>query len=222
MAVIFVRTMIIFLALLLTLRLLGKRQLGQLELSEFILAAVVADLAALPLQDLGIPLINGLLPIALLFCCELLISGAAMKSPRLRCALYGRPSLLIVKGKLRQKELVKDRLAPEELMQELRRQGVTDISQVQYAVLENSGQLSLILFPEHRSATAGQLGLKAEEEGYPSLVISRGRILDENLSLLGFDRSWLAKQLNGLSPDDVFLMVADSLGRVYLSKKEGK
>ena len=95
MAIIMIRTVIVYFSLLLTMRLLGKRQLGEMELSEFVLAALIADLASLPLQDLGIPMINGLVPIITLFCCELLITGACMKNIRLRTAFYGKPSLLL-------------------------------------------------------------------------------------------------------------------------------
>ena len=121
MAIVLVRTLVIYFALLITMRLLGKRQLGEMELSEFVLAALIADLAAHPLQDIGIPLINGLVPILTLFCCEVLISGATLKSVRLRSLFFGRPSVLILRGKVIQRELNKNRFSLDELMQELRR-----------------------------------------------------------------------------------------------------
>ena len=139
MAIIFVRTLIIYFSLLLIMRLLGKRQLGEMELSEFVVAALIADLASHPLQDIGIPMINGLVPIVTLFCCEVLISGLAMKNIRLRALLFGKPSMLVEKGKIRQKEMKKNRFTTDELMEELRNQGYLDIRAVEYAVWRPTG-----------------------------------------------------------------------------------
>ena len=147
MAIIFIRTLIIYFALVLIMRLLGKRQLGEMELSEFVVAALIADLASHPLQDIGIPMINGLVPIVTLFCCEVLISGLAMKNIRLRALLFGKPSMLVEKGKIRQKEMKKNRFTTDELMEELRNQGYLDIGSVEYAVLETDGRLSVIPYP---------------------------------------------------------------------------
>ena len=223
MAIVLVRTLIIYFALLLALRLLGKRQLGEMELSEFVVAALIADLAAHPLQDMGIPLINGLIPILVLFCCEVLIAGLSMKSIRLRSLIFGKPSLLIVKGRILQGEMTRNRFTLDELMQELRAQAVTDLNSVEYAVLETNGKLSLILSPGERPATASQLKLQTEDQGYPSIVISDGRVLEANLRHLGLDRAWLDRQLRthgASSPRQVFLMTASSTGAVYYAAKE--
>ena len=225
MAIVLVRTLIIYFSLLLILRLLGKRQLGEMELSEFVVAALIADLAAHPLQDMGIPLLNGLIPILVLFCCELLIAGCSMKSIRLRALIFGKPSLLIVRGRILQREMRKNRFTPDELMQELRTQAVTDLSQIEYAVLETSGKLNVILFPGERPVTAAQLGVDPGEGGYPSIVISDGRVLEANLRHLGFDRRWLERQLQArgaASPRQVFLMTATRGGQVYYAPKEAR
>ncbi len=225
MAIIIIRTVIVYFSLLVTMRLLGKRQLGEMELSEFILAALIADLASLPLQDLGIPMINGLVPIMVLFCCELLIAGLSMKNVRLRAFFSGKPSLLIVRGKICQGEMHRNRFTPDELMQELRNQGILDISSVEYAVLETDGKLNVVPFAAQRPATAEQLGINVPDESYPFIVINNGRVLQGNLKHLGLDMNWLNKQLsqNGLSsPDQVFLMTADKMGRIYLAEREVK
>ncbi len=224
MAIVFVRTLILYLALMLALRLLGKRQLGEMELSEFVVAALIADLAAHPLQDMGIPLINGLVPILALFCCEVLVAGLSMKSIRLRGLIFGRPSLLIVKGRILQKEMLQNRFTLDELMQELRAQGVRDPKSVAYGILETNGKLSLLLSPAERPATAGQLGLQTKEAGYPSIVISDGRVLEANLRHLGKDRAWLDRELRSRgasSPRQVFLMTASEAGIQYYAEKEG-
>ena len=116
MAIVLIRTLIIYLTLLITMRLLGKRQMGEMELTEFVLASLIADLAAHPLQDIGIPLINGLVPVLTLFCCEVLIAGLSMKSVRLRALLFGKPSILIERGRILQQEMHKNRFTLEELM----------------------------------------------------------------------------------------------------------
>ena len=223
MAIVLVRTLIIYFSLLLVLRLLGKRQLGEMELSEFVVAALIADLAAHPLQDMGIPLLNGLIPILVLFCCEVLIAGLSLKSIRLRSLVFGKPSLLIVHGKILQKEMYKNRFTLDELLQELRAKGITDLNTVDYGVLETNGRLSLILSPAERAVTPGQMGLICQAEGYPSIVISDGRVLEANLRHLGLDRAWLEKQLRARgvsSPRQVFLMTADESGTVYYAAKE--
>ena len=146
-----------------------------------------------------------------------------MKSIRLRGLIFGRPSLLIVRGKILQKELLKNRFNLDELMQELRAQGVSDLNSVAYGILETNGKLSLLLSPAERPATAGQLQLQTQEEGYPSIVISDGRVLEANLKHLGFDRRWLDRQLKARgadSPKQVFLMTATPSGQVYYAAKE--
>ena len=225
MAIVLVRTLIIYFSLLLAMRLLGKRQLGEMELSEFVVAALIADLASHPLQDMGIPLINGLIPILVLFCCEVLIAGLSLKSIRLRSLIFGRPSLLIVKGKILQQEMYRNRFTLDELMQELRAQAVTDLNSVEYGVLETTGKLSLILSPAERPATAAQLKLQAEDSGYPSIVISDGRVLEATLQHLGLDRAWLDRELRSrgaASPRQVFLLTVSDTGAVYYAAKEGR
>lgn len=223
MAIVLIRTVIIYLTLLITMRLLGKRQLGEMELSEFVVAALSADLAAHPLQDIGIPLLNGIVPVLTLFCFEVLIAYLSMRSIKFRSLLFGRPSLIIQRGKILQQEMNSNRFTPEELMQELRSQGFYDISRVQYAVLETNGTLSVMPCPEDKSATAGMLGLESDEGDYPSIVINKGRILDNNLRWLGFDRKWLEKTLkaeNTACAENIFLMLADRQGKVYISEME--
>ena len=224
MAIIFSRTLIVYFALLVTMRLLGKRQLGEMELSEFVLAALIADLASHPLQDLGIPMINGLAPVLTLFCCEILISWLSMKSIRLRSILFGKPSILIRRGKIDQKEMDKNRFTSDELMQNLRNLGCLDISRIEYAVLETDGQLNVIKYPSEQPVTAGQMNIASSDTGYPLTVISSGRIIEENLKFLGRDQGWLRQELEqrGIeSVKDVYLMLLSEGGQIYLAQKEG-
>lgn len=205
------------------MRLLGKRQLGEMELSEFVLAALIADLAAHPLQDIGIPLINGLVPILTLFCCEVLIAGATLKSVRLRSLFFGRPSVLILRGKVIQRELRKNRFSLDELMQELRNQGVLDISKIEYGILETDGRLNVILYASESPVTPAMLNIETSRDAYPAIIINDGHVMETNLRHLGRDMNWLTKQLNerGVhSPSDVFLMTLNKSGQIYYAAKE--
>ena len=225
MAIVLVRTLVIYFALLITMRLLGKRQLGEMELSEFVLAALIADLAAHPLQDIGIPLINGLVPILTLFCCEVLIAGATLNSVRLRSLFFGRPSVLVLRGKVIQRELRKNRFSLDELMQELRNQGVLDISKIEYGILETDGRLNVILYASESPVTPAMLNIETSRDAYPAIIINDGHVMETNLCHLGRDMNWLTKQLNerGLkSPADVFLMTLNKSGQIYFAAMESE
>lgn len=225
MAIVICRTLIIYFALLITMRILGKRQLGELELSEFVLGALIADLASHPLQDMGIPLINGLVPIITLFCCEVLIAGLTMKSIRLRTVFFGKPSVLIARGQIVQREMRRNRFTLDELMQELRSQGRSDIRKIEYAILETDGKLNVIPYPSEAPVTAAQLGLPAPDIGLSTIVISDGRILDANLRHLGLDQNWLADRLRENGAEDaaqVFIMTVNGAGQIYFARKEQK
>lgn len=222
--IIFIRTLIVYTALLVFLRLLGKRQLGEMELSEFIVASLIADLAANPLQDIGMPLLNGLIPIVTLFCCELLISALTLRSIRLRAFLFGKPSLLIDHGKIVQKEMGRNRFTLDELMQELRSLGVRDIAAVEYAFLETNGKLSVLQYASQSPPSADDLHLSVVNCGFPRILISDGRLIRENLQKSGYEEKWLMKQIKpyGGNIADIFLMTVDDASRVYCVQKEKK
>ena len=223
MAIIFVRTVILYFAILISMRIMGKRQLGEMEISEFIVAALIADLAATPLQDIGIPLLNGLVPIIIMFCFEIIIAGLNMRSIKLRKLTYGRPEIIIRNGRIIREAMQKNRFTLDELMQELRAQGLTDTAQVEYAVLETNGQLSIILKSGDQPATASQMGVVGDDVSYAHIIINEGRILDNNLELLGRDRRWLSNELkrqNLRSADEVYILTLSENGSVFCQAKE--
>ena len=225
MAVIFLRTLIVFIVVLTFMRLLGKRQLGQLELSELVTAVLISDMAAHPLQDIGIPMLNGLIPALTLFCCEILISGAAMKSVRCRAFLFGKPSILVENGRINQREMRRARVTLDELYEELRKKDITDLATIKYAILETGGSLNTILYPSETPPSAGMLGLQPEENGLPMLLINDGRLLSRNLHLRGKDEKWLTNELHkrGIeSPRQVYLMTLDEKDHIYFSPKEAE
>lgn len=225
MAIVIIRTTIIFTSLLLCMRIMGKRQLGELELSELVVSVLAADLASLPLQDVGIPLINGLTAILTLFCLELILSGLTLRFGRLRSALFGKPCFLMENGKINQREMVKNRFSADELLEELRCRGVTDLTEVEYAVLETDGTLNVILTPSARPVTAGQLHLPESDSGYPYVLISDGRIMSDNLRKLGKEDKWLRHECRSRGvndPGEVFLMTATPSGTIYFAPGEEK
>lgn len=223
MAIIMLRTLIIYLALLLSMRMMGKRQIGELEISELVTAVLIADFAAIPLQDIGIPFINGFIPLVLLLCFEILVTGAFTKSVRFRRLLCGTPSVLVHRGTIDQVQMRKNRFTLDELYEELRQQGVTDISTIEYAILETSGALNVILFPSEQPPTCAQLGIETPSACYPTIVVNEGRVLSDNLTLLGLDDAWLRQQLKSRkikSVKDVYLFSVDELGNTYLAMRE--
>lgn len=223
MVIAFVRTIILYLLIIVGVRLQGKRQVGELEPSELVLALIIADLAAVPMQDFGIPLLSGIIPILTLLCLTLLISMLSMKSVRFRALICGRPSIIVENGKLHQQEMSKNRFTVDELMEELRMKGITDISTVKYAILETNGQISVLPFSNQTPLRAKDMNIPVDEGGLPLVIVNDGRILDHNLKTRGYDHVWLEKQLKlhgAKKAEDIYLLTADEMGRVYCALKE--
>lgn len=223
MAIIFIRTVILYFSILIAMRIMGKRQLGEMEISEFIVAALIADLAATPLQDIGIPLLNGIIPIITLFSLEILIAGLTLKNTKLRKLAYGNPEIIIKNGKIDEEKMHENRFTLDELMQELRVHGLSDTTKIQYAVLETNGQLNIILMPSEQTVSAAQMCINTKPIGYSHIIINDGRVLDNNLALLGRDRAWLNAELerqNIASSNDVYFLTLSETGDVFCQKKE--
>jgi len=223
MGVSFVRTIIIFLSLVVSLRIMGKRQLGELEPLELVVAILISNLASQPLADVGTPLVYGLVPIFTLLACQLLISRLTVKSIRFRRLICGTPSILIERGKLVEREMRRNRISVDELMAELRRSQVTDPSKVRRAILETDGSLSVTMFTAEAPVTPAQMGVTVQDPGCPITVICDGRLMSENLRLTGRDERWLKKELSrrGIaSVSDVYLLNVDDLGEIYITPKE--
>lgn len=222
MTIILIRTLVIFASIIIIMRLLGKRQLRELELSELVVSVILADLAATPLQDTSIPLLNGILPIVTLFVCELIISGGILTSVRFRTLMCGKPEFLILNGRVLEKEMKKARFSLDELLEELRSKEILDISTVKYAILETDGNLSTILFPENQTATVKDLSLVPSPADYPLIIIEDGVLLEKNLDYIGKKRRWLDSYLSKNKCDsykDVFAMVYYSDNNIYFEKK---
>ena len=175
------------------------------------------------MQDFGIPLLTGVIPILALLAMTMILSVMTMKSIRFRALLCGRPSVVIRRGEIDQGEMRRNRLTVDELLEELRSQGYTGPQKVEYAILETNGQLSVLPWAAEKPPTLEQLGLEAQESGLPLVLISDGRLLERNLRVRGYDGHWLDKQLEqrGLkSWEEVFLMTVDEQGQIYLAPRE--
>lgn len=223
MIVIIVRTIIVFTVLVVAMRFMGKRQLGELELSELVVAVLISNFAAHPLQDIAIPIMNGLIPAVVLLCCELIMSGIAMRSKKARVLMYGKPSILIAEGAIDQNEMRSNRFTLDELHEELRKQGIMDISKVKYAILETDGTLNVVPFPAETPVTPSQLGMDVDDPGKPVIVINDGRVMSDNLLKNGKNEGWLKKELkqrNIKNAKDVYLMSIDDMGQIYFAEKQ--
>ena len=221
----FFRTLVLYMVLITGLRLTGKRQIGELEPNELVLTMLLSDLAAVPMQDFGIPLINGVLPIVTILCLSVLMSLLSLRSVRFRSLVCGEPTVIIRHGEWQQKAMQRNRLTVDELMEELRCQGVTDLTAVKYAVLETSGQLSVLLYPKDQPLTPQQAGVTVADELFlPRVIINDGRLLRHNLRAAGYEEKWLLGQLKkagAREAREVFLLTVDEAGSVVCILKEG-
>jgi uncharacterized membrane protein YcaP (DUF421 family) len=205
------------------MRLMGKRQLGELELSELAVAVLISDMAAHPLQDIGIPMLNGIIPIIVLLSCEILISFLSLKSEKIRTVLFGKPCVIIKNGSICQKEMRKNRFSLDELSEQLRRKDVTDISSVRCAILETDGTLNVILNASAQPLSAGAAGITRQEHGIPLGLICDGRLQKANLAKAGKSAAWLSGELDKRNISriaDVYYMTVDECGDIYISVKE--
>ena len=220
----FTRTLILYFLIMLGLRLMGKRQIAELEPSELVLTMMISDLAAVPMQDFGIPLLAGVIPIVMLLALSMLLSQLSLYNLRFRELTCGTPTVLIRNGILQQAAMRKNRYTLDELLEELREQGIASVADVKYAVLENSGQLSVLPWTRCKPPTAQALGLELEDDvTLPAVLINDGRVLRRQLTACGRDERWLQKTLQqeGLtSPRQVFLLTLDEQGKTVCVKKE--
>jgi len=216
------RTAVMFVIMLITMRILGKRQLGQLELNELVVAIMLSELAVSPITNPNHRLLYGIIPVAVLLVGELFIAFLCMKSTRIRALVVGKPSTIVKNGQIVQTEMRKNRLNLSELTEKLRAQGHTDLSTIKYVLLEVNGTLSVLPFAAHKPATYEAHQLQAEDNGLPVMVIGDGRVMEKNLTSIGLDRRWLEKELQnrGLTdPTQVFLLTVDENRNIYFAAK---
>ncbi len=222
MITIFVRTVLIYLLLLLTMRLMGKRQLGELEISDLVTTLMLSEIAVLPITNQDIPLTYAIVPILTLMCLEVFLSTAMLHLPFCKRLLTTKPILLIHKGTVQRDQLRKTRISMEELLSELRQQSITDPEQVEYAILEQNGKISIIPKAAHRQPTVAESGLTAKETGIMHLLVSDGKIAFYNLKEYGKTESWLRDLLckHQTVPENLFYFLIDDAGTVRFETKQ--
>ena len=218
----YIRTIVLYLVLIAVIRLMGKRQIGEMEPAEFVVALLVADLASIPMQDGGIPLYSGLIPMVTVLGIELILSAACLRSVRLRRLLCGKPVILIDNGKILGENLKRTRITLDELSELLRQKDVLQVETVQYAILETNGNLSVFLYPKYQPACAGEAGIQAKPQYLPYTIIADGKLYPDNLVLSGRDRKWLRDVLvrENCRVEEVFLLTVDQKDHIFCLKKE--
>ena len=220
-----IRTVILYILIIAGVRLMGKRQVGELEPSELVLSLLIADLASVPMQDLNIPLLHGLVPILTLIAAEIFLSVLSMRSQKLRRLLSGRPVQIIRNGVPDQQALRKVRMTLDDVFETLRLKDVFDLRSIQFAQVETNGQVSLLLFPGAQAVTLDTLGKAPKSSPPMELIVSDGVLCRENLQAIGRDEAWLDSILKAnllSSLKQVFLLCADRSGNILLFRKEGK
>lgn len=218
----YIRTLILYAALIIVVRLMGKRQIGEMEPSEFVVAMLIADLASVPMQDAGIPLLSGLVPILTVLALELILSSLSFRFVKFRRILCGKPVILMENGKILYRNLQKTRVSVNELVEHLRENGTVDLSTVKFAVLETNGKISALLCPKYEPPTARDMHVKVQELELPVTIICDGKWHEENLQISGRTKSWVSSQLQmkQCCLKDVLLFTVTPTGKTYLARKE--
>ena len=219
---ILLRTILFYAVLIIQIRLMGKRQLSQMEPTEFVVTILIANLASIPLEEPQHSIWSGLLPMAIILIAERFLSWISLKDIRIRRLLCGKPVILIENGHLLRSNLKRTRITLDELSGKLREQGILEIETVQYAILETNGSLTAFPYPAFQPAIAKDAGIEASRQELPYTVISDGQILSENLSLLGRDLHWLQSVLsaNRCAPADVLLLTVTHRGKTHLIRRD--
>ena len=218
----FIRAMILYVLLVAVIRMMGKRQVGQMEPSEFVVTMMVADFASIPLAEASVPLYTGVVPILTVLGMELVLSGLAMWSVGFRRFVCGKPVILIENGRILQDNLRRTRVTMDELTGHLREKDVLDLHSVQYAILETNGNLSVFPYAKDAPASAQAAGISVQEQFLPVTVICDGKLEKKNLQLTGRDERWLEKELKKqkATVEQTWLLTVDKAGTVFFCRKE--
>jgi len=214
---IFVRVIIIYILVLIVMRLMGKREIGQLQPFELVVAIMIADLASIPMSDSGIPISNGIVPILGLLVMHIFISIINMKSMKVREFLCGKPRILIYRGKIDENALKKERFTLNELQERLRGSNIINIGDVEYAILETNGQITVIQKPDKRTVIPKDLNIMPDYEGLPYDLVVDGQVMVQNLKLLGKDYEWLKKEVAKfkMKPEEALIVTIDGDNKFF-------
>ena len=222
MAFIVIRSFILYFVVIIAVRIMGKRQIGELQPSELVVTILISELASMPMQDPNQPILAGIIPILTLAATEILLSLITLKSVKSRSIIYGKPIIMIHNGSIDQYEMGKARISTDDLMEAMRISGVLNIEDVDYAILETNGRVSIIPKAEKQPLTPGDAGKQVAPNDMPKIIISDGHIISSNIPD-GVSDEWLntlIKTQGVKSHKDIFLLTRDSRGKTYIVKKE--
>lgn len=222
MFTVIIRTLILYILVFFMMRLTGKRQIGQLQPYEVTVAIMVSALAAIPMEDVSIPLINSIIPILLLLSAQVLVSLLSMKVNKVRAFLCGKPSVLVENGKIVEKELEKIRVNLNDLLEQLRLAGFHNIADVEFAIMESNGQLSVIPKSQKRAVTPEDLNISTKYEGISNVLIIDGQVNHDNLCRIGLTEEWLYQELSKFGINNlkkVLLASIDTSGNLLFQVK---
>ena len=220
---IFIRTVIIYIILTVVIRLMGKRQLGELDVGELVITILLSEIASLPITNPEKSLIDAILPIAILASLEILTSTLIIKLPIVKKLLASKPSVIIAHGRIDKKAMKKVRISIEDLISQVRQNGIYNLEEVDYAILEENGKMSIIPKAQNRQPDMKDLNLKTDSSGIMHIVISDGIINTHGLDILNKDKKWLLSLLGTLSLAlcDIFCMTCNDAGKLYIIKNDG-
>lgn len=222
MNLVIIRTLILYTTTVILLRIMGKRQIGQLQPYELVVIIMISELAAIPMQNTGIPIVNGIIPILILVAAEITLSYISLKSERARGVICGKPSILIENSLIMENELKRLRYNINDLLEQLRLKNAPDIADVQFAILETSGQLSVILKSQKRPVQPQDLNISPESEKLPVTLVIDGQVIEQNLAKHHVDMNWLLKEFSrsGIhSPHQILFATLDTHGNLYYQVK---
>ena len=219
----FFRAILLYTIVLIVMRLMGKREIGQLQPFELAISIMIADLASIPMTDTGVPISNGIIPILGLLVMHLLISVINLKSIKAREIICGKPRILIYRGRIDEKALKKERFTINELEERLRGNNVVNLGDVEYAILETSGNITVIQKPEKRNTIPEDFNIVPDYEGI-SYDFVDGKIMDKNLKKLGKNYQWLKNQVAkfNIRPEEALVVTIDGKGQIFCQEKEKK
>ena len=222
MLITFFRSIVLYIIVLIVMRLMGKREIGQLQPFELAISIMIADLATIPMTEIGIPIFNGIIPILGLLLMHLIISIINLKSLKGREIICGKPTILIYRGKIDERALKKERFTINELQEKLRGNNIVNLGDVEYAILETSGEVTIIQKPEKRGTIPEDFNIKPDYEGIPYDLVIDGKIMNKNLKSIGKNYSWLKKQVEkfGIKPEEALVVTIDGKGQIFCQKKE--
>ena len=221
MAVTLVRATVLYAVVIFLIRVMGKRQIGELQPAEFVVTMLVSEIASIPMQDNTIPILNSISALFVLVAYEVITSAVSLKSYKFRAFMQGHPIIVIRDGVIDIKALKKMRMSVNDLMGALRQKDVFEISQVSYAIFETNGQISVLLKPENMNATAGDLNLRPQDEGMPFAVICDGTVIEDAVEQSGIERSKIKSAVSsaGMEISEVLIMTVTSHGKTYIVRK---